>query len=152
MGWADRLSAWLLLGGAAFVLFTAWRLDIWSARGVPGPGFLPGLLGIALAAGALGIFWEARRAPARVEVRWFPDRASALRVCVLGACIAGFIAAIGPLGMLLSVGLFLLIFLTIYLSDHWVAVVLIAAGTPLGLYLVFERWLKLSLPHGFLGF
>ena len=54
--------------------------------------------------------------------------------------------------MLLAVGLFLLVFLAIYLRGHWLAILLIAGCTPVGLYLIFVKWLKFSLPQGFLGF
>jgi len=62
------------------------------------------------------------------------------------------VAAIEPLGMLLAVGLFLLIFLAVYLRGQWPAILLIAGGTPVCLYLIFEKWLKFTLPRGFLGF
>jgi len=149
---SDRISALVLLAGAAFVGMEAWRLAIWSGPGIPGPGFLPLLLAIGLAVGAGGVFLEGSRAKAEGGAKWFTDRESILRLVVLLVCIAALVAAIEPLGMLLAVGLFLLVFLAIYMRSQWPAILLIAGGTPVCLYLIFVRWLKFSLPQGFLGF
>jgi hypothetical protein len=147
----DQISALALLAGAGFVGIEAWRLAIWSAPGVPGPGFLPLLLAIGLAAGAVGVFLEGALTGTG-GAKWFADRESTIRLVVLLCCIAALVAAIQPLGMLLAVGLFLLVFLAIYLRGHWTAILLIAGGTPICLHLIFERWLKFFLPRGFLGF
>ena len=113
---SDRIIALVLLVGAVFVGVGGYRLSIWSAPGVPGPGFLPLLLAFGLAVGAVGIFLEAAKAKTQESRKWFPDRASMGRLAVLVACIGGLVAAIEPLGLLLAVGLFLLIFLAIYLK------------------------------------
>lgn len=147
----DRISALALLAGAGFVGIEAWRLNIWSGPGVPGAGFLPLLLAIGLAAGAVGVFLEGTLSGTGGE-KWFAGRESTLRLVVLLCCVAALVAAIQPLGMLLAVGLFLLVFLAIYLRSRWTAILLIAGCTPICLHLIFERWLKFSLPRGFLGF
>lgn len=148
----DQISSLVLLAGAGFVGIGAWRLDIWSSPGVPGPGFLPILLAIGLVIGAVGVFLEGTLSRSDGDAKWFTDRESVLRFAVLLCSIVALVAAIEPLGMLLAVGLFLLVFLAIYLRGHWPAILLIAGGTPFCLYLIFERWLKFSLPRGFLGF
>jgi putative tricarboxylic transport membrane protein len=149
---SDQITSLVLLVGAGFVGIGAHRLAIWSGPGIPGPGFLPLLLAIGLAVGAVGVFLEATLAKRVDGARWFPDRASLLRLVVLMCSIVALVAAIEPLGMLLAVGLFLLVFLAIYLKGHWLAILLIAGGTPFCLYLIFVRWLKFNLPQGFLGF
>ncbi|MHB8772656.1 MAG: tripartite tricarboxylate transporter TctB family protein [Syntrophales bacterium] len=148
----DLISSLVLTAGAAGVGVEAWRLGIWSAPGIPGAGFLPVLLAIGLAIGSAGIVLEAVLAGTAGGPPWFSDRVAVLRLAILMACIAGLVAAIEPLGMLLAVGLFLLVFLAVYLRGQWIAVLLIAAGTPVCLHLIFERWLKFTLPRGFLGF
>jgi vacuolar-type H+-ATPase subunit I/STV1 len=147
----DQISSFIILAGAGFVGLEARRLAIWSAPGVPGPGFLPLLLAIGLAIGAAGVFLEGTLARTG-DPKWFSDRASILRLVVLLCSIAALVAAVEPLGMLPAIGLFLLFFLAIYLRGHWPAILLIAGGTPVCLYLIFEKWLKFTLPRGFLGF
>jgi len=147
----DQISSFIILAGAVFVGIEARRLAIWSAPGVPGPGFLPLLLAIGLAVGAVGVFLEGTLTGTSGR-KWFGDRASILRLVILLCSIAALVAAIEPLGMLLAVGLFLLVFLIIYLRGHWPTILLIAGGTPVCLYLIFEKWLKFTLPRGFLGF
>ena len=148
----DQISSFIILAGAVFVGIEARRLAIWSAPGVPGPGFLPLLLAIGLAIGAVGVFLEGTLTKTGGGPKWFADRESILRLVVLLGSIVALVAAIEPLGMLLAVGLFLLVFLTIYLRGHWPTILLIAGGTPVCLYLIFEKWLKFTLPRGFLGF
>ncbi len=147
----DQISSLVLLAGAGFVGLEAHRLAIWSGPGIPGPGFLPLLLAIGLAVGAVGVFLEGTLARTG-GAKWFADRESILRLTVLLGCIGALVAAIEPLGMLLAVGLFLLVFLAIYLKGHWPTILFIAVGTSVSLYLIFERWLKFNLPQGFLGF
>ncbi len=142
----------MLLVGAGFVGMEAFRLSIWSGPGIPGAGFLPLLLALGLVIGAVGIFLESVRAKKEDDARWFAGRESIQRLAVLLICTIVLVAAIEPLGMLLAVGLFLLVFLGIYMRAQWLTVLLIAAGTPFCLYLVFEKWLKFVLPQGFLGF
>jgi len=148
----DQISSLILRAGAGFVGIGAHRLAIWSGPGIPGPGFLPFLLAIGLALGAVGVFLEGTLARTGGGAKWFNDRESLLRLVILMCCIVALVAAIEPLGMLLAVGLFLLVFLTIYFKGHWPTILLIAVGTPFCLYLIFERWLKFNLPRGFLGF
>lgn len=148
----DQIIPLVLLIGAGFVGIEAWRLAIWSSPGVPGPGFLPLLLAIGLAAGAVGVFLEGVLGGGGDSPKWFADRGAVHRLAVLLGAIIALVAAIQPLGMLLAVGLFLLLFLAIYLRGRWTAILLIAGGAPVGLHLIFERWLKFSLPQGFLGF
>jgi hypothetical protein len=147
----DQISSLVLLVGASFVGIGAHRLAIWSGPGIPGPGFLPFLLAIALAVGAVGVFLEGTLTGTG-GTKWFADRESILRLAVLLVCIIALVAAIEPLGMLPAVGLFLLVFLAVYMKSHWATILFIAVGTPFCLYLIFERWLKFNLPRGFLGF
>lgn len=148
----DQISALVLLVGAGFVGVGAYRLAIWSGPGIPGPGFLPLLLAIGLVVGAVGIFIDAVKAKTEGGVIGFSGRESIVRLAVLLVCIIALVAAIEPLGMLLAVGLFLLVFLGIYMRGQWLTILLIAGGTPCGLYLIFAKWLKFTLPQGFLGF
>lgn len=148
---ADQTCAVLLLALALFLGLEARRLSYWGAPGVPGPGFLTFWLAVGLAVGAIGILVQSRRKDPG-SVVWFPSRDGLIRVSVL-ACLTGAMAiAIQPLGMLPAIGLYLLIFLAIYTPGRWVAILGIAGGTPIVLYVVFERWLKVPLPRGFLGF
>jgi putative tricarboxylic transport membrane protein len=148
----DQISSLVLLAGAGFVGFEAHRLAIWSGPGIPGAGFLPFLLAVGLAIGAVGAFLEGALARTGSNEQWFADRGAILRLVILMCCVVALVAAIEPLGMLLAVGLFLLAFLAIYMKGHRLAILLIAAGTPVCLHLIFEKWLKFNLPQGFFGF
>ncbi len=148
---ADQVTSLILLGLAVFLGLESRRLSYLSAPGVPGPGFLPFWLAVALAVGAAGILME-RRGKAGDGAMWFPSREAVGRVAALTLLVGALAFAIKPLGMLLAVGLYLLVFLTMYLPGRWPLILSAAAGTPLALHVIFERWLKVPLPSGFLGF
>jgi putative tricarboxylic transport membrane protein len=151
MRWADQLTAMILLG-AAFVLGReALRLSYSDASHVPGPGFLPFWLAVGLAVGAAGMLLE-RRWKALRSSAWFPSRDGMFRVSILTALTVLLVFSIGPLGMYIAVGLYLLAFLAIYMPGRWLVILLVATGSPLTIYLVFERWLKVLMPRSFLGF
>ena len=149
---SNWISALVLLVGAGFMGVEGWKLALWSRPGVPGAGFLPFLLAVGLAVGAVGVFLEGAPAATESGGKWFGNRDALIRLAILLGCIVALVAAIEPLGMLLAVGLFLLVFLAITMRGRWAAILLIAAATPVGLHLIFARWLKFNLPQGFLGF
>lgn len=148
---ANQVSAVILLGLAVFLGLEGRRLSYWGAPGIPGPGFLPFWLAVALAVGAAGILVEGR-GKAGDGAMWFPSREGMGRVAALAILVGLLAFAIKPLGMLLAVGLYLLAFLKMYLPGRWPLIFFTATGTPLALYVIFERWLKIPLPRGFLGF
>jgi hypothetical protein len=142
----------VILLGLAFVLGReALHMTYSDASHVPGPGFLPFWLALGLAVGAVGILLERRWKTLR-SIAWFPSRDGMGRVSILTALTVLLVFAIRPLGMYIAVGLYLLTFLAIYMPGRWLAIFLIAAGSPLTIYLVFERWLKVLMPRSFLGF
>jgi len=147
---ADRVTAVFLVGLAIVLGLEARRLAYWAAPRVPGPGFFPFWLAVGLALGALGIVAESRwHGPD--PLIWFPSREHLRRVGIL-TLLTGLLAlAISPLGMLAAVGLYFLAVLAIYTPGRWLLISLTAIGTPLALHLIFERWLKIPLPRGFLG-
>lgn len=148
---ADQVTSLILLGLAIFLGLESRRLSYLSAPGVPGPGFLPFWLAVGLAVGAVGILVESRGKAVGVAA-WFPSREGMGRVAALAILVGLLAFAIKPLGMLLAVGLYLLVFLKMYLPGRWPWILSAAAGTPLALHIIFERWLKVPLPSGFLGF
>lgn len=151
MRWADQITAVILLGLALVLGRDALGLSYTDASRVPGPGFLPFWLALGLAAAGIGILveqgWKAQR-----DAHWFSDRDSMRRLSTLTLLTILLVLAIKPLGMYVAVGLYFLTFLAIYMPSRRLLTLLIAAGSPLAIYLVFERWLKVMMPRGFLGF
>ncbi len=147
----DQICGFIFIVLSVFLGLEARRLGYWGRPGVPGPGMLPFWAGVGLAVGALGVLFESRW-KSKDTMTWFPNRDVLARISMIIFLTVSLVFAIKPLGMFLSIGLYLLIFLTIYTPGRWLLILCTAAGTPLMLQVVFERWLKLSLPRGFFGF
>jgi putative tricarboxylic transport membrane protein len=148
---ADQISAVVLFVFSIFLGLEALRLSYWAGPHVPGPGFLPFWLAVGLMVGAVGVLVAGRRNP-EGDVAWFPSRDARARLLLLALLTTLLVFAVWPLGMLLAIGLYLLIFLMIFMPGRWAMIVTMAVATPLAVHLIFERWLKVPLPQGVFGF
>ena len=121
----------------------------------PGPGFFPLWLGIILGAMALGLVlkttWQREGAAKTLrdivaeKVRW-GKVLFVIMALVLYGCLMDF------LGYLI-VTFLLMAFLLRFIEPHpWKSVIGWTLVGTVGSYLVFEVWMKLRLPKGFLGF
>ena len=128
-----------------------------GAPRMPGSGFFPLALGLALMALAAGrgiqLYLARPKAatPEAAPAPAAPKRDGATRRVVL--FVAGAIAAtalLQPLGYVLSSLLLMLVLLQILGLRHWYASALIALLSAAASYVVFVRWLKIPLPSGWL--
>lgn len=119
----------------------------------PGPGFFPLWLGIILGGLSIGLLLQAarRKEGARVlgdvlaeKVRW-PKVLSVLVALVLYGCLMNI------LGFLIVTFLLMAFLLRFIEPQPWRSVIGWTLVGSLGSYLVFEVWMKLRLPKGFLG-
>ncbi len=147
----DLVSAIVLLGLAISIAIEARNLSYWAKPQVPGPGFLPFWLAVGLAVGAVGILIEGRLSPAQ-DAPWFPTAAARNRLLLLALLTTLLIFGVWPLGMLVAIGLYLLLFLGIFMRGRWPVILTIAIAVPLAVHLLFERWLMVPLPHSAFGF
>jgi len=141
---------WILLGA----LFTVGGLQQGlMRRGVPGPGFLPFLSGVALVLVSLFVLL-----PALVQARetarraFFPERESFRKVAIALAALFGFGIAMEYLGYLITTFLFMLVLGQIIERRGWGGVLALASGTAVISYLLFVVLLEVQLPKGVLGF
>ena len=148
---AERISAVVLFVFSVLLGREALRLSYWTAPHVPGPGFLPFWVAAGLMVGAVGVLVGGRRNP-KGDVAWFANREARARLLLLALLTTLLVFAVWPLGMLLAIGLYLLIFLMIFMPGRWAIIVTMAVVTPLVLHLIFERWLMVPLPQGVFGF
>jgi hypothetical protein len=149
---ADRISSvfFFLLGIAVLLKGLRFGLEL---NQTVGPGFFPFAAGIILCLLSFVLFIQPQMRPRplaekKFRINWAGWKRVLLTLLALGA----YPVFINSLGFLLST-LFLLFFLfraVARLKWQTVGVAgIIAAG---GAYLIFEIWLKASLPRGFLGF
>ena len=147
LGRPDALCGLTLLAMAALAWLLAGSLPFGTLR-QPGAGFFPKCL--AVLTGILAAVLAARGAAASgpsVRSLW-PERAGLVRVAVMLAVLLGYLAALEPAGYLLATAGLFLVLLRWAGRRSWpetAAVTLLAAA---GSYLLFARWLLVSLPAG----
>jgi Tripartite tricarboxylate transporter TctB family len=132
--------------GAAVVISSIENGIGWSTAGVDA-GTFPFLTGVIVLVGSL---WNLARG-------WLQGRnvvvssSDLRRVTALFVPAVVFVAAIPLIGVYLASGCYMLGTLALLHRFSFPRSLLIAAATPLALYLVFERMFQVSLPHGALG-
>jgi hypothetical protein len=143
----DVASGLALVCLALFAWVGASELPIGTLH-QPGAGFLPKHLGLLMAVLGALLFVRGCRTRAGSVVRLWSDRASFTRVGGMLAALIGYVLVVETAGYLLTTAA--LFFVTL----HWIgrqgwAVTLTVAGLGAGgSYLLFARWLMVSLPGG----
>ncbi|MEI7670534.1 MAG: tripartite tricarboxylate transporter TctB family protein [Syntrophales bacterium] len=141
---------WMALGG----LFVVGALQHGLMRkGVPGPGFLPFLSGLALISVSLFVLIPAlRHGNDNQGSAFFPERGSFRKIMFALAALFGYGIALGYLGYLLTTFLFMLSMGRLMESKGWMATTLLALLTAVLSYLLFVVLMEVQLPQGPLGF
>lgn len=148
---ADRIGAAILLVVAvAYTATAAGRYTYWTATG-PGSGFFPFWLGLVLAALSALLLVSAARRP-EPGPAWLPTGRGAVRLVVVVAVTAAFIALLPVLGMVLGTALFLGVLLRMLEGHSWRATLGVAVGAAAANWALFVLWLKVPFPVGVLGF
>lgn len=118
-----------------------------ASPGEPGPGFFPTILGLALAALALVLAWEARGALGRAWRTGTPaERVIELRPVLAGVLTGAYVWLLYRVGFAVSTALYaasLAALLSPRQPWRWIAV---AAVTTLAIRLLFEAALGVLLP------
>lgn len=140
---AGFLAAILLVaGGYTWLAFA--ELDYLSSAGRLGPGFFPRIIGVALVVLCAHSLWvELRASREAFSEHWRTTVAVA-------ALSAAFIAALEPLGALLSMILFLGVTLAYLNRARPLQNAALALLLPICVYLLFKVWLNAALPGGIL--
>ena len=149
----DRVSSlfWLALGLVS--MYGAVQLGLGTLR-EPGSGLLAFMAGAFVSLIALGIFvksliqWRGIRldfAPLWSEANW-------RRPAIIGLLTLGFILALERLGFILTGFLLLLVLFRWVEKFSWKKALMIPALTLGFSYLLFNVFLKATLPRGFLNF
>ena len=143
---------WLILG--LYIILNAYRLGIGSFR-QPGPGFiffLSGLLLATLSAIDVGRTFigedktdAEKRSPLWRGVRW-----QKVLLVLVGMSI--YVYLFDFLGSLLSTFLLMFFLFKAVEPTPWWTAAIGSLITTLTCYLVFQVWLKVPFPTGFLGF
>jgi putative tricarboxylic transport membrane protein len=148
---ADLVTGLALLVFGVGYAAVAWRhYPYWSSTG-PGSGFLPIWVGAVMTALALLLVLSAARPATGPEARWLPRGRGLVRLVVVVAAIAVFVAVMDLIGMVLGSALFLFAILRFLERYPWPWAVGIAVGVAGLIYGVFTYWLQVPFPTSPLG-
>ena len=138
--------AWLGVG----ILFMVGSLrEGLFIKGIPGPGFLPLLLGLLLIVLSLVLLVQAKRAPKSPMPPLLQRGWKKVIYTVFIIVLAIFLFA--PLGYMPTFFLLLILLMRGAGPQRWRTTLLIAFFSVLSIYLVFVLLLKQQLPKGVLG-
>jgi hypothetical protein len=149
---ADQWSGLVLFIIAGLICWRAASLPYGSLRN-PGPGFYPLWLGILLGVMSIGLFVKITRQKesARIlrdiltgEIRW-------VKILLVIVALILYGVLMDYVGFLILTFLLMGFLLRAIEPQPWKAVIGWAIFGSIGSYLVFEIWMKLRLPKGFLG-
>lgn len=139
----DRIAGIGAIAGGVSLAYFGSELEIGNLR-MPGPGAWPYLIGIAVA--LLGGWFLIRPDPAAQPAITRKSRWGHLILALF--TLFGYVLVLVPLGYLVSTTLLLLIQLRLVEGCGWkVSLLLSLSGAGIS-FIVFNLWLKVSLPAG----
>lgn len=133
---------------AAFICLEALQVPFGSVR-MPGAGFFPLLLGIALGTCSIVLLGIAVTSPAGAPTRIWPDRPEVL---YLVASIVAAVWLFERAGFVLTMAMFLVAAVKMLGTTSWVTTITLALVGSVAAYVVFGRLLLIALPAGILPF
>jgi hypothetical protein len=154
-----RASLALVAVGVAYLAYAArYPMDTLAT---PGPGIFPRAVGALVAALAA---WQAVRAalaqtarrsgeahpPGSETADGAPPDADEWKPMLMVAIIVVYLLVVSGLGFLVSTGILVVACSKLMATPGWRSPVLLALGAALSCYVIFEVWLKVPLPRGFL--
>lgn len=142
---ADRVGGILLLGFAAYIFVNSISLG-YITGGVPGAGFLPLWASVIMGIAAVMILVQAWKKPLSGPL--IATRALLLRTVIFGAGIVVTVFAMSYLGMVATVGLFMLFGVPFLGARQPLKIAAAVILVPLFVYVLFQLILKVPLPVG----
>lgn len=149
---ADQWTGLALAILAAGMIGAALRLPYGNVHN-PGPGFFPLWLGVILGGMSIALFVQTTRGKEsertlkeilEQDVRW-------RKVLLVLAALILYGVLMDYIGFLIVTFLLMIVLLRFIEPQPWKVVIGWALGGSVGSYLIFEVWMKLRLPKGFLG-
>ena len=147
----DLVAGVIFIACGVFVLTESLPLNFYD-EGVPGPGFFPSLLAIALAVtGGLLLFTRLRRPEAALGEFALPSRTQGQRSLGLWIAILVAVLAVGVAGFLVAMVLLVAVLMLGIERRRSPSAIATIVLTPLLAYLLFAQLLQVPLPTGLFG-
>jgi putative tricarboxylic transport membrane protein len=143
----EALVGVALLLLAVAVAWTGWRMPRGDGPGIPGPGFMPWLLGLLLAMASAALLAQLWRR--RGEERQ-PVSVGGFHIWLSLLALIGLALALEPLGYIISAAVFLCMLFRAFSSLGWAGSIAAAVAAALVSHAAFVRLLGVTLPPGIL--
>jgi putative tricarboxylic transport membrane protein len=143
----ELVFLFLLLGAGLFAIREAQRLG--GFANLSGPGFFPMLASTVMVASLAAVIWQRVREgePFGALRRFFHD-VMPLRLVVVTALVAAYVAVMPELGFMAASGLFLFVMLLyLWRRGFWLALAVTAASLVV-IQIVFRMVFQVVLPVG----
>ncbi len=150
----NRVFAVICLGVSLWLILESSNYN-YIVKYTPGPGFFPFWLGVVLSLFSTALLVETfikKRGKDLNGPRHLPERQALYRVGEITLLTAGFALVMTSLGFVLTVICFVAVIL--YFLERTTLVRSLLTGLIMSscVYLIFEYWMEINLPAGFLGF
>jgi hypothetical protein len=146
----DLQSSLFLLFVSIIICISSLRLSLGSLK-TPGAGFMPFVTGVFLGVFALSILGEALLKTASEPKTFWENSEGRIKVLLTLASLFLYTIALNFLGFIIVTGFFVGFLLAAIGNERWPTVIAGGILSALGSFALFELWLKLQLPKGFLG-
>ncbi len=147
---AEQILGLVFLLFAIFIGYESSLIESGTEFGM-GPAFMPFWLSVGLGITAAIVLIRAIALPAnRFAARFYSEGAGVLRVVLVALCYLVSIVLMKPLGIPLALGLVTATTMPVLGARNWLTSAITSIATPLAVWLVFGRWLSVSLEMGIL--
>jgi putative tricarboxylic transport membrane protein len=145
---AEKVICLLFMAFAVFVGFESRKYPLGTLDN-PGPGFLPLLLAVAMAAMAIALTVKVwRPAKAAIRLPFWPERGGLSKVSLAFITLLLFTALLDIAGYMIDIFFLFLILLRPIGRQKWIWSIAISAGATVVAYFLFDKWLMIPLPRG----
>lgn len=138
-----------MIGISAVATLATADLDYWTDYS-PGPSFAVRWASAVGAVIGLILLVQALRSRASRALDW-PDRSGRVRVVAGVLALIGFLAVVPVLGTVVTATIFMLVLLILVQRQKVIPSLITTAITVGTIELVFDVWLNIAMPKGFLG-
>lgn len=151
----DRASSLFWMGFGILFVIGAWQQGL-IHKGVPGPGFLPFICGIALILLSLMVLFPAlvagknKNGEGGEPENFFPEEGSGRRMVYTVTALVAYGICLPYLGFLLTTFVFMLFTLRLMEKQKLIRVILLSLSIAIPAYLLFAA-LDVQLPQGMWG-
>ncbi len=145
---AEKVTSLLLILFAVFIGFESRKYPLGTIDN-PGPGFLPLLLGVAMAVMAIALtvrVWK--NGTTKIHRPFWPEKGGLSKVSLTFVVILLFTALLEITGYMMNIFFLFLILLRPIGRQKWIWSISISLGATLVSYLLFDKWLMIPLPRG----